>query len=59
MQPGGNKVFDDYCKITMVHADGCSTCSGPQGIQMLGGQACGFIINIPHHNLTIYHAGDT
>ena len=43
----------------MVHADHPSTCVGPQGVQITGGDAAGFIIEIPHHNLTIYHAGDT
>jgi len=43
----------------MVHADHTSTCVGPQGVQITGGAACGFIIHIPHHNITFYHAGDT
>jgi len=28
-------------------------------VQITGGNAVGFIINIPHHNVTFYHAGDT
>jgi L-ascorbate metabolism protein UlaG (beta-lactamase superfamily) len=58
MQKGGTKDFD-FCKITMVHADHPSTCVGPQGLQITGGDAVGFIIEIPHHNVTFYHAGDT
>jgi len=58
MQKGGTKDFG-YCKITMVHADHPSTCVGPQGVQITGGDACGFIIEIPHHNVILYHAGDT
>lgn len=58
MQKGGTKDFG-FCKITMVHADHPSTCVGPQGVQITGGDAVGFIIQIPHHNITFYHAGDT
>ena len=58
MQKGGSRDFG-FCKITMVHADHPSTCVGPQGIQIPGGDACGYIIEIPHHKLTLYHAGDT
>lgn len=43
----------------MVAADHPSTCVGPQGVQITGGAACGFVITIPDHNLAIYHAGDT
>lgn len=58
MQPGGTLDLG-WVKITMVRADHPSTCIGPQGVQIPGGIACGFVINIPNHNLTIYHAGDT
>lgn len=58
MQRGGTKDFG-YCKITMVHADHSSSCFGPRGFQVIGGVACGYVINIPHHNISIYHAGDT
>jgi L-ascorbate metabolism protein UlaG (beta-lactamase superfamily) len=58
MQKGGTKDFG-FAKITMVAADHPSTCVGPQGVQITGGSACGFVIDIPHHNLKIYHAGDT
>ena len=58
MQPGGTKDFK-YCKITMVHASQKSTCAGPQNVQMPGGNACGFIVTIPNHNLKIWHVGDT
>ena len=70
MQPGGTKEFrsrpdtkpedeEPWVKITMVHADHSSTCSGPNGVQMAGGNACGYVIHIPNHNFTIYYAGDT
>lgn len=58
MNKGGTKDFG-FAKVTMVSADHSSTCVGPQGVQIPGGAACGFIINIPHHNYTLYHAGDT
>lgn len=58
MHKGGSKDFG-YCKITMVHADHPSTCEGPQGVQIPGGDAVGYIIEIPHHKITLYHAGDT
>ena len=58
MQKGGSKDFG-FCKVTMVHADYTSTCIGPQGVQITGGAACGFVIEIPNHNVRIYHAGDT
>jgi len=58
MQPGGSKDFG-WCKITMVHSDHVSTCTGPNGVQMPGGNACGFVIYIPHHKISIYHVGDT
>lgn len=58
MQPGGTKDFE-WCKITMVHSDHSSTCSGPNGVQMPGGNACGYIVHIPNHNFSIYFAGDT
>lgn len=58
MNKGGTKDFG-YAKVTMVSADHSSTCVGPQGVQITGGAACGFIVNIPHHNITFYHAGDT
>lgn len=58
MQPGGTKDFK-YCKITMVHSDRVSTCAGPNGVSVPGGNACGFVITIPHLNHAIYHAGDT
>lgn len=58
MQKGGTKDFG-FCKVTMVAADHPSTCVGPQGVQITGGQACGFVVTIPSHNLRIYHAGDT
>ena len=58
MQKGGTVDFG-FCKVTMVHADHPSTCVGPQGVQITGGDACGFVISIPHHDLRVYHAGDT
>lgn len=58
MQKGGTKDFG-FCKVSMVHADHPSTCVGPQGVQITGGDAVGFIVEIPHHNITFYHAGDT
>lgn len=58
MQPGGTVDFG-FCKITMVRADHPSTCIGPQGVQIPGGLASGFVINIPNHDVRIYHAGDT
>jgi len=58
MQMGGTKDFK-FAKITMVKADHPSTCTGPQGVQLTGGNACGFVITIPNHELNIYHAGDT
>lgn len=58
MQKGGTKDFG-YCQVTMVAADHPSTCVGPQGVQITGGQGCGYVITIPNHNLRIYHAGDT
>lgn len=58
MQKGGTKDFG-FAKVRMVAADHPSTCVGPQGIQITGGSACGYIIEIPNHKLVIYHAGDT
>ena len=58
MQKGGTVDFG-YCKVTMVHADHPSTCVGPQGVQITGGDACGFVVTIPNHDIRIYHAGDT
>lgn len=58
MQKGGTKDFG-WCKLTMVHADHPSTCVGPQGVQITGGDAVGFIIEIPNHDIILYHAGDT
>lgn len=58
MQKGGTKDFG-FAKVTMVAADHPSTCVGPQGVQITGGSACGFIVHIPNHNITFYHAGDT
>lgn len=58
MQKGGTKDFG-FVKVTMVHADHPSTCVGPQGVQITGGDACGYVIEIPHHNIRLYHAGDT
>lgn len=43
----------------MVNANHPSTCVGPQGVQITGGVSCGFVVEIPNHNLRIYHAGDT
>ena len=58
MQKGGTKDFG-YCKVTMVHADHPSTCIGRHGLKITGGDACGFVITIPNHDLRIYHAGNT
>ena len=58
MQPGGTKDFG-YCKVTMVHAEFPSTCNGPEGINFPGGNGCGYVVTIPHHNISIYHAGNT
>ena len=58
MQCGGTKDFG-FAKVTMVAADHPSTCVGPQGVQITGGNACGFVLEIPSHDLRIYHAGDT
>jgi len=58
MQKGGTKDFG-FAKVTMVAADHPSTCVGPQGLPLTGGTACGFVIDIPHHKIKIYHAGDT
>lgn len=58
MQPGGTKDYG-FAKITMVHGEQAGTCQAPNGKLMPGGNGVGFIIKIPHHNLTIYHAGIT
>jgi len=58
MQKGGTKDFG-FAKVTMVAADHPSTCVGPQGVQITGGLACGYVVHIPNHNFTFYHAGDT
>ena len=58
MQKGGTKDFG-FCKVTMVAADHSSTCVGPQGVQITGGAASGFVVYIPCHDVRIYHAGDT
>ena len=58
MQRGGTKDFG-FCKVTMVAADYPSTCSGPGGVNITGGNACGFVITIPNHDIRIYHAGNT
>jgi len=58
MQPGGSKDFG-YAKITMVHGEQPGVCQNPNGRLVPGGNGVGYIINIPHHNLTIYHSGIT
>ena len=58
MQPVGSVDFG-FVKVTMVNANHPSTCVGPQGVQITGGVSCGFVIEIPNHNVRIYHAGDT
>lgn len=58
MQRGGTKDFG-FAKITMVAADHPSTCAGPQGVSITGGLACGFVIDIAHHGIKLYHMGDT
>ena len=58
MQHGGSKDFG-FAKITMVFADHSSTSTGPNGVQITGGLACGYIIEIPNHNYTVYFAGAT
>lgn len=58
MQAGGTKDFG-WCRITMVKAENSSSCAGPQGVPMPAGNGCGFVIDIPHHNIKIYHAGST
>jgi L-ascorbate metabolism protein UlaG (beta-lactamase superfamily) len=55
---GGSKDFG-FCKITMVHSDFPSVFPGPGGVLMPGGSATGFIIEIPCHNMSFYHPGDT
>ena len=42
----------------MVAADHSSTCN-IDGTQIIAGCACGFIIEIPNHNITFYYAGCT
>lgn len=48
-----------YATIRGVHSDYPSTCDGPQGVKIPGGDAFGFIIEIPNHKFTIYHASNT
>lgn len=42
----------------MVAADHSST-ANISGTQIIAGCACGYIIEIPHHNIVFYHAGST
>lgn len=58
MQPGGTKDYK-FAKITMTSASQKSTCPGPDGIFLPGGNAVGFVVSIPNHNFKIYHMGDT
>jgi L-ascorbate metabolism protein UlaG (beta-lactamase superfamily) len=58
MQPGGTKDFK-FAKVTMVHGEQSGVCQRPDGRLVPGGNGVGFIVNIPHHNLTIYHSGIT
>ena len=59
MQKGGTKDFG-FCRVSMVHADHPSTWDqGEEKMSRYAGHACGFVINIPHYNFKIYHAGDT
>ena len=58
LQPGGHKDFG-WCKITMTTAQYPSTCQGPQGQPLPGGLGVGFVVEIPHHNISFYHAGNT
>ena len=58
MQPGGTKDFG-FAKISMVHAEATSVCQRPDGRLTTGGMGVGYVINIPDHNLTIYHSGIT
>lgn len=59
MQPGGTKDFE-FAKVTMVHSTKVSSCPGPNGVQIPGGNACGFVITTDRYeDGVIYHAGDT
>ena len=55
----GGTIDYGFCKISMTPADHSSCCIGPDGHIESGGDPNGFIINIPHLNARIYHAGDT
>ena len=55
---GGTRDYG-YCKITMVKSDFPSATVTEDRMPMPGGNTCGYIIEIPHHNLTVYHPGDT
>lgn len=58
LQKGGTKYYG-WCNVTMVYAQYPSTCTGPENVQLHGGEACGFVITIPNHDFRLYHAGDT
>lgn len=58
MQPGGTRDFG-FVKVTMTASSNKSCCTGPEGVQIPGGLACGFVFTIPNHDIRIYHAGQT
>lgn len=58
MNKGGSNDFK-YATIRAVNSNYPSTCDGPQGVKIPGGDAFGYIIEIPNHNFTIYHASNT
>ena len=55
---GGTEDFG-WVKVSMVRADASSVLDATQGPMLPGGKACGYIINIPNHNYTIYYSGFT
>ena len=59
MERGGTRDLG-FAKITMVRADHVSVVKAANAnTPSPAGLACGYIVNIPNHNLTIYHASNT
>ena len=58
MNAGGTLDYG-FCKVSMTAAQHSSCCGFPGQNIHIGGNPGGFVINIPHLNARIYHAGDT
>ena len=55
----GGTIDYGWCKVHMTTADHSSHCMSPDGEILEGGDANGFVLEVPSLNARIYHAGDT